>query len=82
MELCLISTMNDKFKYVHFTGTDHLPRKAEGNLFMFLMCECGGGGSSGKIVFAILESTMLFSSDSLAFSCSVIFCKILYLQNI
>ena len=34
-----------------------------------------GGSYSGKVIFAILDYTVLFSSDSLAFSFSVIFCK-------
>jgi hypothetical protein len=39
------------------------------------VCACWGGGYSGKVIFAILEYTMLFSSDSPAFSNSLIFCK-------
>ena len=38
---------------------------------------CVGGGSGdcgGGCIFAILEYTMLFSSDSPAFSYSVLFC--------
>jgi hypothetical protein len=60
-----IWTLNDRFKFLLFIWPAHLPRKVDGNLYILL---CVRGFYSGQVIFAILEYTMLFSSDSVPFS--------------